>query len=665
MTTTGSAKRLLSCLGTPIVAAFAQRGRVLMASVFLSYDRKDSARAAEIAAALEDSSHSVWWDHQIRGGAQYSKEIEQALDKADAVVVLWSKSSVDSAWVRDEAAEGRDRGKLVPVSLDSARPPIGFRQFQTIDLASDRRSKSKQGLRQLLSTIGSITAAPDAPAAPIVEERSRSGARKRAIAAGMAATLAVAAITFLALRQFTPAAGDDLSAAVVPLDQSPQSNALSTDLMAKLGRFSPSSGAPLRLISPGQQSRAAFVFQVGGSSSGGQSSANLLLLDGRSSAILWSGQFERPAGSIGDLHQEMGYTASQVLGCASDAYRSKELVSKPDLLKSYLDGCATSAGDEPANGDELIKRFRRIVDEVPGFAGGWAQLLMAESFPFPDAAARRRVAADILQARKLDPHLPESYFAEALLVAPLDYGSQIAVIERGIAENPGSALLLSTRSNLLYSVGRTNEAMADGKRAVDLDPTSPSIRSDYIYTLANGGRTQAALDELSAAERFWPGSSDIALDRYIVNSRYGDPKVAAAYVQSSAYDRDPQHALIYLQARMNPTPANVDRAIRDARESYAADPQGGPALMQALGMFGRQAELVDLVMSMPVKAGVAFREILFRPTTRILWLDPRSLAFAKRVGLLQYWQSSGHWPDFCSQPNFPYDCKKEAAKLTA
>ena len=89
-----------------------------MASVFLSYDHNDRVRAAPIAAALTKAGHSVWWDRHIMGGAQYSKEIEQALKTADVVVVLWSAQSVESPWVRDEAATGRDRGRLVPVALD-------------------------------------------------------------------------------------------------------------------------------------------------------------------------------------------------------------------------------------------------------------------------------------------------------------------------------------------------------------------------------------------------------------------------------------------------------------------------------------------------------------------------------------------------------------------
>jgi hypothetical protein len=36
---------------------------------------------------------------------------------------------------------------------------------------------------------------------------------------------------------------------------------------------------------------------------------------------------------------------------------------------------------------------------------------------------------------------------------------------------------------------------------------------------------------------------------------------------------------------------------------------------------------------------------------------------AARLGLLQYWQSSGQWPDFCFDPDLPYDCKKAGAMI--
>ena len=118
-----------------------------MAGVFLSYDRDDTAKARPVASALEKAGHSVWWDLHVRGGAQFSKVIEEALKAADAVVVLWSRNSIESPWVRDEAGAGRDRGILIPVSLDGAEPPLGFRQFQTIDLSAWKGRKSAPGRR--------------------------------------------------------------------------------------------------------------------------------------------------------------------------------------------------------------------------------------------------------------------------------------------------------------------------------------------------------------------------------------------------------------------------------------------------------------------------------------------------------------------------------------
>ena len=69
------------------------------------------------------------------GGQEFADAIEQALESAEVVVVCWSADSVRSGWVRDEACAGRDSGRLVPLTLDGCQPPLGFRQYQTIDLS--------------------------------------------------------------------------------------------------------------------------------------------------------------------------------------------------------------------------------------------------------------------------------------------------------------------------------------------------------------------------------------------------------------------------------------------------------------------------------------------------------------------------------------------------
>jgi TolB-like protein/tetratricopeptide (TPR) repeat protein len=161
---------------------------VAQPTIFLSYAHDDRVKAQQLAAALERLGYTVWWDALIEGGTVYTKSINEALDASDAVVVLWSKQSVESNWVRDEAAQGRDRRRLVPLSLDGSAPPLGFRQFQMIDVSGWRGRADAPQMdaigRAIATAIGQEPPPPRAAAGPI----SRRGAL--VAGAGAAATLA-------------------------------------------------------------------------------------------------------------------------------------------------------------------------------------------------------------------------------------------------------------------------------------------------------------------------------------------------------------------------------------------------------------------------------------------------------------------------------------------
>ena len=93
----------------------------------------------------------MWWDRHINGGSKFAAEIEDALAHADIVLVLWSTAAIESPWVLDEAAEGRDSGRLLPVALDGCKPPLGFRQYQTINAAA---SQLEVAVEEILKAIG-------------------------------------------------------------------------------------------------------------------------------------------------------------------------------------------------------------------------------------------------------------------------------------------------------------------------------------------------------------------------------------------------------------------------------------------------------------------------------------------------------------------------------
>jgi hypothetical protein len=67
-------------------------------------------------------------------GQSFDKVIEDEIGAARCVIVLWSRASVPSEWVRSEASEGKRRGILVPVFLDAVQAPLAFRLLQGANL---------------------------------------------------------------------------------------------------------------------------------------------------------------------------------------------------------------------------------------------------------------------------------------------------------------------------------------------------------------------------------------------------------------------------------------------------------------------------------------------------------------------------------------------------
>jgi len=104
-----------------------------MSDIFISYSTEDKEYTARLAIALESQGWSVWWDRSIPIGKSYEIVIEEALDKAKCVIVLWSKASVKSQWVRAETAEAQQQDKIFPINIDGSKPPLVYRALQMAD----------------------------------------------------------------------------------------------------------------------------------------------------------------------------------------------------------------------------------------------------------------------------------------------------------------------------------------------------------------------------------------------------------------------------------------------------------------------------------------------------------------------------------------------------
>lgn len=648
-----------------------------MTSVFLSYAREDLARARQLAGALEVAGYDLWWDRHVQAGESFGAQIEEQLDRADAVVVLWSKSAVRSSWVQDEASVGRDTARLVPLLLDATPPPLGFRQFQALDL-SGWRGRAPPRLDEIAAAIDRTADKPRSAPLPATPTARLPALRSRTLAIALVIALVLAAVAAL-LWSGGQRGSTAPSVALVAGEtgDAARSKALAQQLANDLGRLG--SGSAGRLAVLGGDSRraakAAYLVRVAAYSDPAMSRADLSLTVPETDEILWSATFDRPAGGDSDLRQQAAVELTAVLSCLVESGSAVGGPLATDVLKVHLEGCARLADPQGGRMDEeaaIVYRF--VTEKAPGFALGWASLALIEANAIPGLTQPERraiwpVAIDhAARARKLDPKLGEVYAAEAALTLPGEWGKKIRLYDRGLLADPGHPLLLQARAQILMKVGRVNEAVDNARRALESDPLSPSVREVHISQLAYSGRPQAALKALEEAERTWPGATSVRDVRYRFDLRYGDPANALRLLKEQGKRElgpiasDPSWEA-YLKARIDPSSRNVEAAVSAFMERVVKNRWDVVAALQALGEFGRIDQAYAILEPAEAIDGLSGgTEALFRPGMRGFRSDPRFMRVAHRLGLLDYWRQNQLWPDFCRDPGMPYDCAQEAAK---
>jgi TolB-like protein len=467
-------------------------------TLFLSYAHADQAKAQRLARTLEKAGYIVWWDALIEGGTRFAHSIDQALEAADAVLVLWSKRSVESDWVRDEAAQGRDRHRLVPLSLDGTLPPLGFRQIQTIDLTHWHGRMGASQLRAIEHAIATALGHAFVPAAG----RSVYFTRRQAIGAGTAAVVGGGALVAWKTGLLTGGGAAARSIAVLPFEnlsgdpaQVFLSDGLTDEIRSALSRnaglmvLAGTSSNVAKGMTGGAKAIAnklnvAYLLEGSVQRAGDKVRVATTLANGRTGFSEWSQRVERPLGDIFAFESEVAGIVSNALSVrmATDA-PAPGGTHNARAYVAYLRGKAlyNLAKDEPTD-REAKANFEIAIAVDPNFALAHAAL----SRSYASIAAQYAEAGELKglydfavaeaeRAIALAPTLAEGQLAlgYALYSGRLDPKGARPSYDKAYQYGRGNADIVLLCAVYMARTRRFQEARDAIDRALALDPLNP------------------------------------------------------------------------------------------------------------------------------------------------------------------------------------------------
>jgi len=600
-----------------------------MASVFLSYAREDAAKAKALTAAIERAGHDVWWDRHIRSGSEFAGAIEEALKRADAVLVLWSEGSVCSPWVRDEAAEGRDSGRLVAAVLDASRPPIGFRQFQSTDLSSWSGKGTPRQFDELLGAIAEKRPnrqGPEGPQARAPAKASIFASRRfrilGAVGAVLVAVLLIAAAWLYAARDSASTAEIPTLAVLPFADLSPQrdkayfSEGVAEEILSVLARdpgirvIGRSSARQFQDSSSDLQGiRKALgvthVLEGSARTSGDELRMSVRLINASDGRQLWAENYQRKMSNIFTVQAEIGRAVAERLsGSLSRGVReAKPQSTGADTYNLYLAARSKMRErTEPAL-KHALQLAERVVAADPNYAPGHALLaeliwlLSEENYGnIPIEKAREFASRYAARAIKLAPGQAEGYAALGT-VPPVERA--VAALRKAIELDLSRSELRVWLGAALHEMGRNEAALEQFRAAVAMEPIWPTAVRNLVNTLAASGQYQEAGRAVAEFESRGGGPAEAALMRSQNAWAKGDLSEAARYSQAVARSKPEllssfQQPLLFHDLGLFARAASLAKSDSRLRLFVSGKYRELAQLVQTEGLWGQQSAWLGL-----------------------------------------------------------------------
>jgi len=108
-------------------------------SIFVSYAREDADHVERLLKLVNASVTQVWIDKSgLKPGDQFPEAILDAIESSKWLILLWSRNSMDSAWVEKEWRHALRLAKpIVPILLDTTPLPATLSSVQAFTSLED------------------------------------------------------------------------------------------------------------------------------------------------------------------------------------------------------------------------------------------------------------------------------------------------------------------------------------------------------------------------------------------------------------------------------------------------------------------------------------------------------------------------------------------------
>jgi TolB-like protein len=669
--------------------------------IFISYRRSDEAWARLLHSQLQAEGVDAWYDAQVGAGQDWRTATARALQASRVFVLLFSTAAAESEDIAKElAAATYSRKLIVPVRIENVQPSGAFlyelasrnwvNAFENTEAKLAELAKSLAGLVKTGGTDESILPFDRNVGARAPGEKRRWRSSKAVLIAAAASLLLATGVARFLMH---PAPSTELRIAMLPFDVLSDDKDLSffaAGLVDEIGGVLAKN--QLQTISrsqvaalPGSDREAALArlgvtFYLGGTvrRSGPMTQVTVHLEDARGHIMLWNEEFSRPSSETRGLEGEVAAETTYVVLGILDSKRYGLDINDVQTLAGLMRAIVLI-------NDNDYQQTRSVMQQVAARAPNLgvvhsklaiATLGVAREVPTDQAQPLLEEAKrEAERALQLNPNIGEAYLALAYLRPGTDWQGREALLLKGSAVDPSWPYLPYHVSKHLWTVGNLKEALPVDERGLALMPFHLSLNAQKAIELVGLGRLLEAKDNVDRVVSLWPSVPRSRSLRLWFTIFFRPPDEALALLDNpDLRPADLESGAIaawrnFIRARQSGDSAARTRARKeivrmadDRKVDRAGAVQALAMLGDVDGAFAQMTKYIDETGGYHRGMLILPPAILFYPTTAAMRRDPRFIPFAAKLGLVKYWRATGKWPDFCSEPGLPYDCRTMAER---